>query len=74
MLAQKLIMKMDSDYIDEKTGFVPSGTSRQQFSALVEYSNLAEGFDALQLHRQVQRHLEDAKLAHSCNRIVNSTD
>jgi uncharacterized membrane protein YkvA (DUF1232 family) len=71
MLAQKQIVKMEPDYMDEKTGFVPSGISRQQFSSLVEYSHLAEGFDAQQLHRKVQRHLEDAKLVHSRNRIVN---
>lgn len=55
----------------ENAGLIPTGISRKQFAALVEYASQSETMDQAELLRRVKRHLEDARFAHSKNRIVN---
>lgn len=55
----------------DQPGLMPTGISRKQFSALVEHASHSETLDATELLRRVQRHLDDTRMAHSRNRIVN---
>jgi len=50
---------------------VPTGISRKQFAALVEYASHLETLVAADLLRRVKRHLGAAGVSHSRNRIVN---
>lgn len=55
----------------EQPGLMPTGISRKQFAALVEHASSSETLEPTELRRRVQRHLEDSRIAHSRNRIVN---
>ena len=55
----------------EQPGLMPTGISRKQFATLVEYASQSETLVAADLLRRVKRHLYDAGVAHSRNRIVN---
>jgi uncharacterized membrane protein YkvA (DUF1232 family) len=55
----------------EQPEFMPTGISRKQFAALVEYAFQSETLEPADLERHVKRHLDDARIAHSRNRIVN---
>jgi len=55
----------------EQPGLMPTGISRKQFAALVEHASRSEAFEPTELRRRVQRHLDDSRIAHSRNRIVN---
>jgi hypothetical protein len=55
----------------DQPGLMPTGVSRKQFAALVEYASQSETLEASDLLRRVNRHLDDARFAHSRNRIVN---
>lgn len=57
--------------MSEQPKLVPTGISRAQFAALTDYSYRASEFDVERLRRIVARHLEDARIAHSKNRLVN---
>ena len=60
-----------SESIADQSGLVPTGISRKQFAALVEYASHSETLVAADLLRRVKRHLGAAGVAHSRNRIVN---
>jgi len=55
----------------DEAGLMPTGVSRMQFAALVEHASLAETLDVTELLRRARRHLDDSRIAHSRNRIVN---
>jgi hypothetical protein len=55
----------------EQLGLMPTGISRKQFAALVEHASQSETLAAGDLLRRVKRHVDDARVAHSRNRIVN---
>jgi len=57
--------------VADELGLKPTGISRKQFAALVDYASQSEAFDAAELLRKVKRHLDDAGVAHTRNRIVN---
>jgi len=57
--------------VADELGLKPTGISRKQFAALVDYASQSEAFDAAELLRKVKRHLDDAGVAHTGNRIVN---
>jgi uncharacterized membrane protein YkvA (DUF1232 family) len=55
----------------EQPGLMPTGISRQQFGALADYAATANAIDAQELLRRVGRHLDETRVAHARNRIVN---
>jgi len=55
----------------DQPGLMPTGISRKQFNALVEYASQAETLNAADLLRKVKRHLDETRFAHARNRIVN---
>lgn len=55
----------------EQPGLMPTGISRKQFAALVEHASRSETLETSELRRRVQQHLNDSRIAHSRNRIVN---
>ena len=55
----------------EEPGLMPTGISRKQFAALVQYASQSEAFDSAELLRKVNRHLDETTFAHAKNRIVN---
>lgn len=55
----------------DQPGLMPSGISKYQFSALVEYASQAENVTIEELLRRANLHLDDTRIAHSRNRIVN---
>lgn len=57
--------------MSEQPGLMPTGISRKQFAALVEHASQSGALEAGDLLRRVKRHLDDARIAYSRNRIVN---
>src|SRR5687768_2432633 len=57
--------------MSDQPELMPTGISKKQFAALVEYASQAEKMDVVELRRRVNRHLEETRTAHSRNRIVN---
>ncbi len=55
----------------ELYGLMPTGISRQEFAALVDYAAAADSMDVQQLLRRVSRHLDQTRTAKERNRIVN---
>lgn len=55
----------------DQPGLMPTGISRKQFAALIEHAAQSETMEAAELLRRVNRHLNDSRVAHSRNRIVN---